>query len=220
LYRNLDGRLFEDVTLRAGLEAATFERMGWGVAFADMDHDGDLDLLFANGHIYPNVDQFPDLLESFKQKSQLFLNDAGAFRDASAASGAGLQLAKSYRGLAIGDLDGDGDLDVVLSAIDDTPTLLENRQRTGNHWIALRLLKPGRNRFGIGARVSVTAGGKRQLREVRSGGGYLSQNELVARFGLGAHAGRSTSRSVMPGGQRWSFPKLASDRLHVLKLGN
>ena len=76
LYRNLDGRLFEDVTVRAGLEAATFERMGWGAAFADMDQDGALDLLFANGHIYPNVDQFPALKESFKQKSQLFLNRA------------------------------------------------------------------------------------------------------------------------------------------------
>jgi hypothetical protein len=218
LYRSLDGRLFEDATARAGLEAATFERMGWGAAFADMDQDGALDLLFANGHIYPNVEQFPELKETFKQKSQLFLNHGGVFRDASAASGAGLQIAKSYRGLATGDLDGDGDLDVVLSAVDDTPTLLENQKRTGNHWIALRIEKAGRNRFGIGARVSVTAGGKRQLREVRSGGSYLSQSELGARFGLGAHSGTVDVEVVMPGGRRFRFEKLAGDRLHVLKI--
>jgi hypothetical protein len=218
LYRNLDASVFEDVTLRAGLSAATFERMGWGTAFADMDQDGDLDLLFANGHIYPSVERHPELKETFKQKPQLFLNTGGAFRDVSAASGPGLQVAKSHRGLALGDLDGDGDLDLVMSAVDEEPTLLENRQRTGNHWIGLRLEKPGKNRFAIGARVSVSAGGRRQLREVRSGGSYVSQNELRAHFGLGAHIGPVDVEVIMPGGRSWRFPQLATDRLHVLKL--
>jgi hypothetical protein len=105
-----------------------------------------------------------------------------------------------------------------MSAVDEEPTLLENRQRTGNHWIGLRLEKPGKNRFAIGARVSVSAGGRRQLREVRSGGSYVSQNELRAHFGLGAHIGPVDVEVIMPGGRSWRFPQLATDRLHVLKL--
>src|SRR4029077_9613841 len=133
LYRNLDGRQFQDVTTAAGLAAATFERMGWGVAFADLDQDGRLDLLFANGHLHPAVDAFPALKETYRQKNQLMLNVGGKFRDVSASAGAGLQLLKSHRAMALGDLDGDGDLDVVFTAMDDTPTLLENKQSTGNH---------------------------------------------------------------------------------------
>ncbi len=218
LYRNLDGKRFEDVTAASGLAAPTFERMGWGAAFLDADLDGRLDLFFANGHIFPDIDDFPALKETFRQKNQLLLNQGTTFRDVSARAGAGLQVQKVSRGLAVGDLDDDGDLDVVVSNMDDVPTLLENRQRTGNHWVAFRLVSRGPNRFAIGARVTLEAGGRRQVREVRSGGSYLSQNDLRAYFGLGSHAGSVDVEVRMPGGDRWQWRGLPGDRLHELVL--
>lgn len=205
LYRNLDGHHFEDVTTSSGLAGPTFVRMGWGTAFFDADLDGRLDLFFANGHIYPNVDEYPDLQETYRQKSQLFLNRENHFVDVSTTAGGGLQIAKSSRGLAVGDLDNDGDLDLVVSNMDDVPTVLENRQQTGHHWVGIQLTKTGSNHFCIGARVTVEAGGRRQVREVRSGGGYLSQNDLRAYFGFGAYTGTVDVEVRMPGGatSRW-----------------
>jgi enediyne biosynthesis protein E4 len=218
MYRNVDGTRFEDATASSGLARPTFERMGWGAAFLDADLDGRLDLFFANGHIFADVGDFPALKETFPQKNQLLLNQAGRFRDVSASAGPGLQVQKVSRGLAVGDLDDDGDLDVVVSNMDDVPTLLENRQQTGHHWVAFRVVSPGPNRFAIGARVTLDAGGRRQVREVRSGGSYLSQSDLRAHFGLGAHAGPVDVEVRMPGGDRWQWRALPGDRLHELVL--
>jgi hypothetical protein len=220
LYRNLDGGLFEDASVRSGLAAATFVPMGWGASFLDADLDGRLDLFLANGHIFPNVDEFPELKETFHQRNQLLLNEGATFRDVSDGAGGGLRVRKSSRGLAVGDLDGDGDLDVVVSNVDDVPTVLENRQRTGNHWVAFRVRSPGKNRFAIGARVAVEAGGKRQVREVRSGGSYLSQNDLRVHFGLGSWSGPVDVEVRMPGGARWRWAALAADQLHDLGLSD
>jgi hypothetical protein len=218
IYRNLDGRQFEDVSDATGLRARTFVRMGWGTAFLDADLDGQLDLFFANGHIFADVDDFPQLGESFAQRSQLLINRGGAFRDASPRAGPALQQPRVSRGLAVGDLDDDGDLDVVLSNMDAPPTVLENRQRLGNRWVAFRLVHPGANRFAIGAKVTIEAGGRRQSREVRSGGSYLSQSDLRPHFGLGAHEGPVQVEVRMPGGRTWRWSGLASNRLHVLEL--
>jgi enediyne biosynthesis protein E4 len=218
LYRNRDGHSFEDVTLEAGLAGPTFVRMGWGTAFFDADLDGRLDLFFANGHIYPNVDDYPALHETFRQKNQLFLNRGGRFIDVSDTAGSGLQVMKSSRGLAVGDLDNDGDLDLVVSNMDDIPTVLNNRQTTGHHWVAVQLEKGGRNRFCIGARVTVTAGGTRQIREIRSGASYLSQSDLRAYYGLGSYSGAVDVEVRMPGGRTWQWRGLRADRLIKLKL--
>ena len=220
LYHNVDGRHFEDASTQAGIAAPTFSRMGWGTAFFDADLDGKLDLFFANGHIFSDIDRFPQLGETYRQKNQLLLNLGSRFRDVSERAGAGLQIAAVGRGLAVGDLDNDGDLDLVVSNTDGTPTLLENRQATKHHWVAVRAVAATRNRFAIGAKVTVSGGGAKQIREIRSGGSFLSQNDLRAYFGLGDYAGPVDIEIRMPGGRRWAWKQLPSDRLHLLRLSD
>jgi enediyne biosynthesis protein E4 len=218
LYRNVDGRQFEDASVTAGLAAPTFVRMGWGTAFLDADLDGRPDLFFANGHIFSDIEKYPQLGETYPQKNQLLLNMGTRFRDVSERAGGGLQVARVGRGVAVGDLDDDGDPDLVVSNMDDAPTLLENRQRTGHHWVAFRVAASTRNRFAIGAKVTVEAGGNKQVREIRSGGSFLSQSDLRAYFGLGSHAGTVDVEVRMPGGRRWQWRGLDGDRLHLLEL--
>jgi enediyne biosynthesis protein E4 len=218
LYRNIDGRQFEDASETAGIAAPTFARMGWGTAFLDADLDGKLDLFFANGHIFADVDQYPQLGETFRQRNQFMLNVGDRFRDVSATAGGGLQVARVARGLAVGDLDDDGDPDVVVSNMDDAPTILENRQQTGHHWIAFRIVSPTHNRFAIGAKITMESAGTKQVREVRSGGSYVSQSDLRAYFGLADRTAPVAVEVRMPGGARWRWQRLAVDRLHVLEL--
>jgi hypothetical protein len=217
LYRNLGNGHFEDASQAAGLTAATFEPMGWGTAFFDADLDGKLDLFIANGHIYPQVVDFPDLKETFRQRNQLLLNDGASFRDVSESAGSGLRVQRVGRGLAVGDLDNDGDQDLVVTNMDDVPTLLENRQRTGRHWIGVQLESPEANRFAIGARITLEAGDRRQSREVRSGGSYLSQNDLRAHFGVGSWAGPANVE-VRLGEKHWRFAGIPQDRYTTLVL--
>jgi hypothetical protein len=218
LYHNVDGRHFDDASASAGIAGPTFARMGWGTAFFDADLDGKLDLFFANGHIFPDIDQFPQLGETYRQKNQLLLNLGARFRDVSERAGAGLQIAAAGRGLAVGDLDNDGDLDLVVSNTDDAPTVLENRQLTKRHWIGVRAVADTGNRFAIGAKVTIRAGGTTEMREIRSGGSFLSQNDLRAYFGLGDYAGPVDVEIRMPGGRRWEWKQLPGDRLHALTL--
>ena len=218
IYRGVGSGGFEDASATAGVATSTFARMGWGTAFLDADLDGRLDLAVANGHIFADVDRFPALGETYAQASQLLLNQGGTFVDVSAGAGRGLQTPRVSRGLAVGDLDDDGDPDVALSNMDAAPALLENRQRIGRHWIAFRLTAPTGNRFAVGARVTITSGGRTQTREVRSGGSYLSQSDLRPLFGLGDVAGPVSVEVRMPGGSRWTWQDLSVDRLHTLEL--
>ena len=201
LYGARDNGQFEDVTSAAGLAGPTFVRMGWGVAFFDADLDGRPDLFFANGHIYPNVDEYPQLQESFRQPNQLFWNTGTGFADVSATAGSGLQVAKASRGLALGDLDNDGDLDLVVTNIDDTPTVLRNQQRTGNHWVEVQLERPPAI-----ASASAHASSLPQVVPDRFGrsdpAGAISRRTICVRISAWGHTtARSTSRFGCPGAE-------------------
>jgi hypothetical protein len=218
LYRNLGDGTFEDASQAAGIATASFKAMSWGPAFLDADLDGALDLFYAHGHLFPQVDEYPQLQESYAQRNQILRNEGGRFRDVSATAGRGLAVQKCSRAVAVGDLDNDGDPDLVVSAMDEEPTLLENTQQSGHHWVGIEVRKKGPNPFAIGARVTVEdAGGRKQIREVRSGGGYLSQSDLRALSGLGGSTG-PVAVEVQLGEKRWRFCGVAADRYTTLTL--
>src|SRR5207249_7304012 len=115
-----------------GVGPPTYRPMSWGAAFADFDNDGDLDLVIANGHIYPQIDRHPDLIGSYAQQSLLLENRGGAFIDVTDEAGPGFQARHSSRGLAVGDSDNDGDLDILITNLDEPPVLLRNEGGTGS----------------------------------------------------------------------------------------
>ena len=183
LYRNEGGGLFVDASFRSGLASTLGPYLGWGVGFVDLDNDGLLDLFIANGHVYPDIARTGT--SSYLQRNQVFRNiGRGRLQHITEKVGGPLLLEKSSRGAAFGDFDNDGDTDVLISVLDDLPMLLRN-DTTGNHWITIALEGTKSNRSAIGAKVTIEAGGRRQVAEVRSGGSYLSHNDRRVRFGLG-----------------------------------
>jgi hypothetical protein len=190
LYHNLGGANFEDTTFRAGLGAHT-QFLGWGCGFFDFDNDGWADILICNGHVYPEVEQL-QTEAGYRQRKLLYRNlRNGRFEDVSLQAGPGISGPLAARGCAFGDFDNDGDLDIVVNAVNDYPQLVRCDSRTGNNWIKIRTIGTKSNRSGIGARLTCVTHPSdepkphQQIDEVRSGGGYFSQNDLRVHFGLG-----------------------------------
>lgn len=207
LYIQEPGGMYTDGTFPAGLGGPSYSHLGWGTFFFDVENDGDLDIFVANGHVAPQADSIRSS-PGYRQPCQLFLNDSlGRFTECPAAASPGLQSRKSSRGAACGDLDSDGDLDVVVNNMDDRPTILENRSGGGNAWLAVNLRGTRSNRSAIGARVAVVSGGRRQERTLQSGMSYASHCELTARFGLGKSAEVDSLRVDWPSGLTEAFPQ-------------
>ena len=185
LYRNDNGDFFTDLSFAAGM-AESLPYVGWGVDFFDVDNDGDKDLLIANGHLQDTVEKYDDTT-TYPQHNHLLINNGlGRFVNESMKAGSGLQSRRVSRGIATGDYDNDGDLDVLISNANDAAELLRNDGGNQGNWILIRTIGTQSNKAGIGTRIKIQAGDLIQIDEVRSGSGYLSQNDLRLHFGIGA----------------------------------
>jgi enediyne biosynthesis protein E4 len=218
LYRNDGGGQFTDVTRGAGL-GKHLEYLGWGTMFFDFDNDGWPDLILVNGHVYPEVDKF-HLGSDYNESRLLYHNNGDAtFTEVTAEAGPGITAAAASRGMAVGDIWNDGQIAIVINNMNQTPSLLLNSIRTGNHWVELLLNGTKSNRDGIGSKITVHAGGRDRVDQVRSGSSYISQNDLRVHFGLGETARIEYVEVRWPSGQIERFENVAADGIRVLAEG-
>jgi hypothetical protein len=186
LYRNDGDANFTDISYQMGIAEPTIPFLGWGTAFFDYDNDGWLDLIEANGHVYPEVDKMP-WGTSWQQRPLLFHNVAGKLVLVPAVEGTSLAKIGVGRGLAFGDLFNDGKIDAIINNMDGTPSFLRNVSGDKNHWVELRLVGgPKSPRDAVGATVYVKANGYRQRGDVLSGGSFASSSDQRLHFGLAA----------------------------------
>jgi hypothetical protein len=219
LYAN-DGKGFcQDRTFAAGIGINT-QWLGWGVGFVDLDKDGWLDLFLVNGHVYPEV----ELLKTeagYKQRKVVYLNQRnGRFQDVTERLGPPVTTPKAGRGAAFADLDNDGDVDIVVNNVHDTPDLFTLDSPADAHWLIVRLVGTRSNRSAIGARVRLVAAGERQVQEVRGGGSYYSQNDLRVHFGLGKSTSIERLEIRWPNGLEEMWTDVGIDRIVTLKEGS
>jgi hypothetical protein len=218
LYRNNGKGIFRDVTIRAGLGVET-HYVGWGAGIMDLDNDGLADLFFATGMVYPEVE--PKLAEApYKSPNVLFRNlGNGRFEELFDAAGPGILEAHSGRGVAFGDFDNDGDLDILIVNQNEPPTLLRNDVSGDHHWLKVRLIGVKSNRSAIGAQVIAEYGGRKQAQALLAQSSYLSFNDRRLHFGLGA--AKSAKLEIRwPNGVREVIEEVAADQLVVIREGS
>jgi hypothetical protein len=219
LYRNDGNMAFTDVAYAAAVGQITIPYLGWGTGCVDFDNDGWPDLFVVNGHVYPQVDSLTAGAK-YRQRKLVFLNrQNGTFADISNSVGPAVTIPQPSRGAAFGDLDNDGRIDVVVENIDGLPMVLHNESTISNHWITFQLVGTRSNRLALGAKVRVVAGSLSQIDEVRSGGSYLSQNDLRLHFGLGPADKVDRVEVRWPSGSTQTLQNLASDRFYIVKEG-
>jgi enediyne biosynthesis protein E4 len=201
LYQNLGGMSFLDVAAPSGAARASRPNLGWGTGFADFNNDGWPDLFVANGHVYPDVDQLNET-SRYLQPKELYRNlGNGRFVEMVGSKPGDLAIPRPARGAAFGDYDNDGDIDVLVINVNSRPNLYRNDGGNRNSWIGFRLIGTASNRDAIGARVEIEAGGRTQVNEVRSGGSYLSHNDMRLHFGLGSATRVDKVRVRWPSGK-------------------
>jgi hypothetical protein len=214
LYRAQGRGLFEDVALKSGVGAPSRTSLGFGCTFADIDLDGDLDLIVTNGHIDETVRNIRGNV-GYAQPPHLFLNQGnGTFRDAASDAGREFAQPRVGRGLACADFDRDGDVDILITANNGPAVLFRNDQRAGNRFIRFRLRGTMSNRDGIGATVRIFHGGTSQSRLVKSGSSYLSQSELPVTFGAGTRDRIDRVVVSWPNGRTEEFKNVATGKAY------
>ena len=200
LYKNLGNMFFIDTTVAAGLGEISLPHLGWGANLADFDNDGLTDIFVANGHVYPQVDNL-NVGQKYLQRKELYRNlGNGKFEEIARNASSDFLTGKSARGSAVADYDNDGDLDILVVNLNSRPSLYRNDGGSSNHWIGFRLEGTRSNRSAIGARIEIEALGVKQVSEVRSGGSYLSHDDLRVHFGLGNATRIDRARIRWPNG--------------------
>jgi hypothetical protein len=212
LYRNDGTGQFDDVTMAAGLGHNT-RFVNWGCAFLDFENSGWKGLVLVTGHVYPEVDR-QNIDIHFRDRAILYRNTGkGTFEDISEQAGPAILARHSARGLAIGDIDNDGTLEILANNQNEPPSLWKQSRPAAGHWLLLKLIGTRSNRSAIGARVALSTGGHTQVDEVRSGGSYLSQSDLRLHFGMGSAARADSIAVRWPSGQKTVLKDVAVDRV-------
>jgi enediyne biosynthesis protein E4 len=214
LYHATKPGVYDDLATVAGIGAASKNTLGFGCMFLDVDLDGALDLAVANGHIDETVRNIRGNV-GYAQPAQLFLNlGNGKFHDVAAEVGGGFETPRVGRGLAYGDFDRDGDLDILMTTNNGPAVLFRNDQFAGNHSIRFELQGTKSNRDAIGATVQIFAGDLRQSRMVRGGSSYLSQSELPVTFGLAKRDKIDRAVINWPSGRTEEYKALQAQRVY------
>jgi len=201
LFRNLGKGLFEDATFPSGVGPATLPYVGFGAVFVDYDNDADLDLGIVNGHVMNSPGHVRPGATEAQRKLLLRNGGGGRLTDVGRQSGPGFASEKVGRTLVAGDIDNDGDLDLLVTNNGGNAELLRNEGGTGNNAVLIQLVGTKSNRSAVGARVRLTTGGMTQVREVKAGSSYLGQNDLRVHVGLGKSAKIDRLEVRWPNGQ-------------------
>lgn len=213
LYRNDGHESFTDVSFDSRVAQPSLTYVGWGTKFFDYDNDGWLDLFVTNGHVYPQRGHY-------RQRELLHRNNRnGTFSEIAAQLGTALSEERVGRGAAFGDLDNDGDEDIVVNDLDGSPQLLRNEGGNANNSLLIRTVGVKSNRDGIGARVKVVSGNLEQVDEVRSGGSYLSQNDLRLHFGFEKRSKIDLIEVRWPSGIIDRIPNVSANKMLTIKEG-
>lgn len=217
LYRNGEDGTFTDVSAEVGL-GGDLPDVKWGCGFVDYDNDGWLDLIQVNGHVYPNADKIAPG-QTYLEPRVVYRNlGNGKFANVSNQLGPGIAARHSSRGCAFGDFDNDGDIDVLIDNMNESPSLLRNDCRNRYRWIKVKLIGTTCNRSAIGARVRITTGAHTQLAEVQSGSSVMSQNDLRLHFGVGDAARIDSLEVIWPTTQKVeAFYRIEPNQLLVIK---
>src|SRR5580658_9275901 len=220
LYHNEGDANFTDISYQMGIAENSVPFLGWGDAFIDFDNDGWKDLLAVNGHVYPQVDQYP-WGTTWAQRPLLYRNLQGKkFELMPAVEGTGLALVIPARGMAVGDLFNDGKIDAVINVEDQHPVILRNVSTDHNHWLELKLVGGAKSpRDAVGATVYVTANHMRQRADVMSGGSYISSSDQRPHFGLGEAMTVDEIEVHWPSGKVEKFAASGVDRILTLTEG-
>jgi hypothetical protein len=218
VFRNLGARLFAYTTRETGLSGPTRPFVGFGVSWMDYDNDGASDVAIANGHVMDNAERLRSGARH-AQRPQLFRNVNGRFVETGRTAGEVFERERVRRGLATGDIDNDGDLDLVLTTNGGQLELLRNDGGNAQNALLLRTIGTTSNRDGIGARLTITAGRRTQVREIRSGSGYLSQNDVRAHVGLGRATLADRVEVRWPSGRTDVVTRLRANQAVALREG-